>query len=634
MQVPYYPNVRQRPMSNAKLRGGATAEMFSNGSANTMNDIGKALTTVSNGMLSLDKKRMHKEEVEKKEAEREANKLQREAEKAANEQEQISYYNQLTNWDASELNLSNAPAEDREEAIGQAVSEITGGGFTSAGGVEVNKWQAMYKASMSRVDEFVGNSGLSAKKQAQLRYNLVTGELSKIKASQKEELVAQKRELKLNANQRVVTETDKLFGMRDGDFDMLDDSISSLKRAAFDKAETEGYSGGSDEFNNYCKGITSQALTSMCDELLQEGEYLKAEAIIKRYSPYLENKEIEATKDIIEGEKTVALALQSGKSESEVLKNIAPELRERVKEGFALQKQQTTEDKVQAEKLIDKAVISGEVIPHVIDLGNGRKYELSPEEIIAARKQKIELARKPLSKDAENLWHAINMLSDSEVAHRELTQIEKESLPAKFQEEYRVRKDKALTEWEVDSKEAITFISHKDRSDEFKELIKEIDPTARTELVMDTMKRLVSEGRPADEANITFEIKKKQVKHAIEKERIAKTWTIADGVTRDETETVESDITGEEFAKEQATGEKVKYKETEEVKAALFEAFRTKGGIPSECEWVGDVGANGGFYLFKRDGKLWKATPRSEVIDSWLWDDEEVAFDYEEMELK
>ena len=140
-----------------------------------------------------------------------------------------------------------------------------------------------------------------------------------------------------------------------------------LKRAAFDKAETAGYEVGSDEFNFYCKSITSSALTSMCDELLQEGDYLKAEALIKRYAPYLENKEIEDTKDIIEAEKTIALALSSNQSESEVLANTAPELHKRIKEGFALKKQQEAEDKKTAEKLIDNAVLSGETIPHQLE---------------------------------------------------------------------------------------------------------------------------------------------------------------------------------------------------------------------------------------------------------------------------
>ena len=160
MNIPTYtPRVRQRPMSNAKQHGGATAAAFGANNASGMKDLGNALMNASGNILSMEKKRLADEERERNKQEREAKAV---AKKAANEQEQINYYNQLNAWDASELNLSNSTPEDREDAISEATNTISGSGYTSGTeNTEVDKWQAMYQASLTRVDEFVQQSGLS-----------------------------------------------------------------------------------------------------------------------------------------------------------------------------------------------------------------------------------------------------------------------------------------------------------------------------------------------------------------------------------------------------------------------------------------------------------------------------------------
>ena len=603
MNIPTYtPRVRQRPMSNAKIHGGAIAAAFGANNANGMKDLGNALMNASGSILSMEKKRLA-------EKERERNKQEREAEaaskKAAREQEQINYYNQLNAWEASELNLNNSTPEDQEEAISEATQEITGSGFTAASEpIQVDKWQAMYHAGMKRVDQFVSQSGLTGSKQARLRHNLISGEISKIKSAQKAEATAQKKLLKQNAAQRVTTATDKLFGMRGLDFGSIDEGFAELKRSAFDKAETAGYEAGSDEFDSYCKAITSSALTSMCDELLQEGDYLKAEAMIKRYSPYLNNKEIEDTKDIIEAEKTVALALSSNQSESEVLANTAPELHKRIKAGFAEKRLQEKEDTKLAETMIDRAVINGETIPYQLDLGNGRIYNLSPEEIITARKQKIELAKRPVTPEAERLWISIQLMSNDEVAHRELTQNERDTLPAKYQIEYRKRKDKAFSEWQKDIEETIKFNSHKDRSDDFTDILEEFPETDRTTVVMDIMKKLSSAGKPADEANIIVDMKKRLVKHAVTIMH-NKTWTVDRNTKYTEQNPEETVMTSAEFLKAKESGENVSYTETEDIRKSFIKEIETRNVDNNEYIWLEDIGA----YGFKQDGIMWLAEP-------------------------
>ena len=195
-------------------------------------------------------------------------------------------------------------------------------------------------------------------------------------------------------------------------------------------------------------------------------------------------------------------------------------------------------------------------------------------------------------------------MSDDEIAHRELTLVEKDTLPAKYQIEYRERKDKAFTEWQKDTKETMAFISHKDRSGDFAEVLEEFPETERTSVVMDIMKKLNSSGTVADEENIITEMEKRLVKHAVTIMH-NKTWTVDHNTKYNETTPEETEMTREEFLKAKESGENVSYTETEEIRKDFIQEIETRNVDNNEYIWLDDIGA----YGFKQNNVMWLAEP-------------------------
>ncbi len=526
MIVPKYSsNVKQRPLGGTKIIGGATADAFGAASAEVTAEVGKSLMNASNTILAGEQKRINQEIKAKNKAEREAekaaNKAEAEANKAARRQEQINYYDFMSGWDESQYNLRNKPQEVQDQEISQVVSEMSGSGYTSSSEDSqdvptIDKWEAMRLANQRNIRESLKNSNLNDVQRAAAYHELSAKNNSDIENARAKAEAEQKKDLELKSTQHVTTATSDFFAVRNLSQNTVDASFDLMQNAIEQKVTSDGFTKGTDEFSERMKHYNTSAISSACSELLAEGNPERAYNLLRRYGAFMDPKEIEDVKDLVETRLLVEDIKKKGLTENEALQIATPEQQDEVKKYFDSKALQDSEDKKEVESKMSEVIFNGGAIPRQITLNNGRTHTLTSKEWIEYNKQKVEMAAIPRTPESDKLWKELESRNDTEVAHNPLNEYEKKTLPRELQEEYNKRYKKASEEWESDSKEAMAFISDKKATTEFKNTLQSIPELERTEIVMNVIKELNDSNKPADYANVTHKLKEQLVKYSID----------------------------------------------------------------------------------------------------------------------